>query len=110
MLPSNAKCVFKGKLYDTYQWEQKMFDGSIRTFEMLKRPYNGCVIAVINDKILILEQEQPGRGTFLSLPGGRCDQDEEPFIAAQRELLEETGYISEDWELWTKVIPEEKVD
>ena len=110
MIPTNAKCVFKGKLYDTYQWEQKMFDGSIKTFEMLKRPYNGCVVAVVEDKIMVLEQEQPGRGTFLSLPGGRCESNEEPLLAAQRELLEETGYVSDEWELWVRTIPEEKVD
>lgn len=110
MIPANAQLVFKGKLYDTYQWEQEMFDGSFRTFEMLRRPYNGCVIAVVDNKILVLEQEQPGKAPFLSLPGGRCDNGEDPLIAAQRELLEETGYQSDDWELWTKIIPEEKID
>lgn len=110
MLPTNAKLVFKGKLYDTYQWEQEMFDGSKVTFEMLKRPYNGCVIPVIGDSIMVLEQEQPGKAPFMSLPGGRCDPGEEPLSAAQRELLEETGHCSNNWTLWISTIPEEKVD
>lgn len=110
MLPNKAKLVFKGKLYDTYQWEQEMFDGSRATFEMLKRPYNGCVIPVVGDKIMVLEQEQPGKPLFLSLPGGRCETGEDPIAAAKRELLEETGYSSNDWELWIQTIPEEKVD
>lgn len=87
-----------------------MFDGSRVTFEMLKRPYNGCVIPVVGDKIMVLEQEQPGKPLFLSLPGGRCETNEAPIEAAKRELIEETGYSSNDWELWIQSIPEEKVD
>ncbi len=36
-IPPNAKRVFKGIIFDVYQWQQKMFDGSKETFEMLKR-------------------------------------------------------------------------
>ncbi|MBP7056893.1 NUDIX hydrolase [Candidatus Gracilibacteria bacterium] len=110
MVPDQAKLVFKGKLYDTYQWQQEMFDGSMATFEMLKRPYNGCVIPVIDGKIMVLEQVQPGKPPFLSLPGGRCDPGEDTLTAAKRELLEETGYRATTWSLWLETIPEEKVD
>ena len=37
VIPHNAKKVFNGILFDVYQWKQKMFDNSIKTFEMLKR-------------------------------------------------------------------------
>ncbi len=110
MVPDRAELVFKGKLYDTYQWEQEMFEGGTATFEMLKRPYNGCVIPVIDDKIMILEQVQPGKPPFLSLPGGRCNPGEDTLTAAKRELLEETGYVATNWSLWLETIPEEKVD
>ena len=110
MLPVNAKLVFKGKLYDTYQWQQEMFDGTTATFEMLKRPYNGCVIPVVDNKIMVLEQVQPGKSPFISLPGGRCESGEDPLSAAKRELLEETGYCSENWSEWLNTVPEEKVD
>ena len=36
-------------------------------------------------------------GLALSVPGGYLDPDEEPLIAAQRELLEETGYMAANW-------------
>ncbi|PIP26989.1 MAG: hypothetical protein COX30_04360 [Candidatus Moranbacteria bacterium CG23_combo_of_CG06-09_8_20_14_all_39_10] len=109
-LPVNAKKVFEGKIFDVYQWEQKMFDGSVEVFERLKRPDTECVIAIVGDKIIIQYQEQPDSGPFLSLPGGRNDQNEEDVVAAKRELLEETGYSSEDIVLWKKISPVSKME
>ncbi len=37
-------------------------------------------------------------GFSLAPPGGYLDAGEEPLVAAQRELLEETGYVAASWE------------
>lgn len=109
-IPEKAKRVFAGVIFDVYQWEQEMFDGSRMTFEMLKRPNTVEVIPVVGDKILIQEQEQPGSAPFLSLPGGRVDKNEDSLAAVKREFLEETGYVSENWELWDTVDPYGKME
>lgn len=96
-IPPQAKRVFKGVIYDVYHWQQEMFDGSQETFERLKRPDTVEVIAVSGDRILLQEQQQPTTDVFLSLPGGRVDQDEDALAAAKRELREESGYESADW-------------
>lgn len=101
--PKNAKCVFKGIIHEIWQWEQEMFDGSKQVFEKIKRPSSASVIAVVDDKIIFQEQEQPCRVPFLSLPGGRCDEGEEPIESAKRELLEETGYASDNIILWKEI-------
>ena len=108
-IPLHAKLMFKGKIFDTYQWEQQMYDGSFVTFERLKRSCTAAVIPIVGDKILITEQEQPDTHLFISLPGGRCDENEDPLVAAQRELLEETGYVSDDWILWKEDRPFNKI-
>jgi ADP-ribose pyrophosphatase len=36
-------------------------------------------------------------GVTLAIVGGYINEGEEPLAAAKRELLEETGYVSEDW-------------
>tara|TARA_Y100000031_G_C8045433_1_gene303670 strand:- start:344 stop:646 length:303 start_codon:yes stop_codon:yes gene_type:complete len=83
-LPENAKRVFKGVIFDVYQWEQEMFDGSFDTFERLKRPDTAQVIPVVGDKILVQVQKQPNMiKSCFSLPGGRCEEGEDPMVAAK---------------------------
>ncbi|MBI4713607.1 NUDIX hydrolase [Candidatus Uhrbacteria bacterium] len=112
MIPKNAKRVFEGILFDVYQWPQKLFDDSITTFEMLKRLDTAEIIATKDGKIMLQEQEQPGEGRskFLCLPGGRIEKGEESLVGAKRELLEESGYISNKWSLFHEVQPMYKMD
>ena len=80
-----------------------MFDGSIQTFEAIKRTPSVQVIAVTkNKKILLLKEKQPGTKTFVSLPGGMIGKKETPKQAAKRELLEETGFEPKKLLFWKK--------
>lgn len=110
-IPRNAKKVFSGVLFDVYQWQQKLFDGAFTTFEALKRRNSVNVIAITSEeKFIILDQEQPGKDRFLGLAGGQIDPKETAEQAARRELLEETGYEAESFELWDQVRPASKMD
>lgn len=55
------------------------------------------IVALDEKKNLILNKEyrHPIGKYVLSSPGGRIEKGEDPAIAAQRELLEETGYFAE---------------
>ena len=109
--PKNAKKVFKGVIFDVYQWEQEMFDGTKQIFEKLKRPDTVTVFPVLSDgKIMMTEQEQPGKIPFIGAAGGRVNEGEDILTAARRELLEETGYIAEDFSLWDARQPVSKID
>jgi ADP-ribose pyrophosphatase len=110
-IPSKAKLVFKGVIYDVYQWEQTLFDGSTATFEMLKRPDTVKILAIKDDQLLILEQEQPNQRRFYDIPGGMHDhEDETELEAAQRELLEETGMKFKTWKLLSVKQPHRKIE
>ena len=112
-IPKHAKCVFEGILYDTYQWEQEMFDGSTKTFEALRRKPSVQIIPITTDnKIVILKEKQPTDTEFgYSLVGGGCDEyDEDPKDAAKREMLEETGMVCEELELYETKRAGSKID
>lgn len=96
-IPPHAVRVFKGVIFDVYQWEQMLYDGSTTTFECLKRPDTVIVIPLAGEMVYYAEQAQPGQPPFLSLFGGRAEAGEDPLTAARRELLEETGLISDNW-------------
>lgn len=109
-IPSESKRVFKGIIFDVYQWEQEMFDGQKATFEMLKRPNSVEVIVTQGDNILVAHESQPTKKDYYALLGGRGDEEEEPLAAAKRELLEESGLESVDWELYKVYEPVHKID
>ncbi len=108
-IPSHAHKVFTGKIFDVWQWEQEQFDGSTKTFESVARPDTAQVIATTeDDRLLVLHQEQPGRPPFLCVAGGVVEKNMDPLEEAKRELLEETGYASDDWTLWQTFQPHYK--
>lgn len=55
----------------------------------LNNRYTFVVFPVLPDgRILLTEQEQPGREPFIGACGGRIDEGEDALTAAKRELLE----------------------
>ncbi len=101
MIPKSAKCVFKGLFFQTYQWQQKQFDGTYATFEAVKRRPTVQIIATVGDKIILLKEEQPNYGKFTSIIGGYFNSfDDKPRDTALRELKEELGMVPRKLELW----------
>ncbi|GAB4141883.1 MAG: NUDIX hydrolase [Patescibacteria group bacterium] len=102
IIPSDATKVFSGVVFDVYQWQQKLFDGSFGTFEIIKRRNTCVVLAIMEDKkIILIEDENPFKKIrFVALPEGRAEPDETPIETAKRELEEETGFISENFLPW----------
>jgi len=110
LVPAAAKKVYQGTIFSTYHWDQQMYDGSTQVFEMLKRTDTVDVLAVHDNKIVLIVDEQPGRGPIIGFPGGRVDPGEDWLTAGNRELLEETGYSFEDLKLVNVLQPVHKIE
>lgn len=79
------------------------------TWEYVTRPNATGVVAVVavhdDGRLVLVEQHRPAAGrTVIELPAGLVgdvDQSESMLPAAQRELLEETGYEAAHWQKLT---------
>jgi len=98
-VPKDARKVFKGVIFNVYQWQQRMFDGSFDTFEMLERKPTVDLLPLVGNKIIVLDQEQPGRKSYPSMVAGRIEKGEKILKTAERELLEETGYEADSFKI-----------
>src|SRR5574337_1282274 len=99
--PPGAKKVFEGELASAYQWPQKLYDGTTRTFECYVRSDTVAVIPFLDrDTVITTYQEQPyNPEPFWDVPGGRVDPGETLEGAMHRALLESTVYRASRVEL-----------
>jgi ADP-ribose pyrophosphatase len=110
-LPERAQKVFEGAMFDVYQWEQEMFDGSSKIYEKLKRADTVTVFAILDDgKILLTKQDQSSKEPFIAAAGGRVKSGENILDAAKRELQEETGYEAGEFVLWKALQPISRIE
>ncbi len=100
LVPDKAEKVFSGVIFDVYQWQQELFDGSKTSFEMLRRPDTVSTIGVVDGKLMALHERQPHSGEKYSFTTGRVDPEDQSILAAaKREMVEETGYTFKNWRL-----------
>lgn len=110
LIPDEAKRVFQGVIYDVYHWQQQLFDGTSATFEMIKRHDTVAAMCIVDDKLLVLTDEQPHRGIKMTFPGGRVNDNEEISDAVRREVQEETGYSFKNYRLLKVRQPHTKIE
>ena len=110
-VPESAQIAFEGKIFDVYQWEQKLYDGTTHTFEKIVRQDTAVIYPILEDgRILLIKDSQPQRDTVITAPSGRLEPGGYPEAAILRELLEETGYKPETVIPFYTHQPYEKID
>ena len=77
--------------------EFELPDGRVETYSLKKDGSCVSVLAITKEKKVVLaRQYRPGPNLVLDeLPAGGIEPGEDPKVAAERELLEETGYRCE---------------
>ncbi|MGX7109306.1 NUDIX hydrolase [Facklamia miroungae] len=101
--------VYDGSILQLYQNEIRLPNGQKANRELIHHlPAVGILAETKNKQIVLVKQYRPAIARAIyEIPAGIIDQVgnelEDPLLAAQRELNEETGYASSDWEFNSKV-------
>ncbi|MBI4532974.1 MAG: NUDIX hydrolase [Candidatus Melainabacteria bacterium] len=97
--------VFEGKIVNLRVDQLQGPEG--KTFSREVVEHNGGVVIACQPQpgtvILIRQYRYTIDMELLELPAGRLEAGEEPLLAAQRELLEETGYEAQSWKPLTSM-------
>lgn len=110
LIPDSAELVFKGVLFDVYHWQQELYDGSFTTYEMLKRADTVRIIAIKDNKLVLIDEQQVRHNPNRHFPTGKVDKKEDWLTAAKRELREETGLSFANWRLIAVEQPNDQME
>jgi ADP-ribose pyrophosphatase len=95
--------LYHGRIIDLIIEDVEDTRGDIRKREIVSHPGGSVIVPLFanGDVILVRQYRYPHKKFILELPAGKLEPNEDPLIAAQRELQEETGYTADKYEKLT---------
>ena len=91
--------VYEGDFMRVHKDSVMLPDGVLSSREYIAHPGAVAVLAMLDNGNLVMERQYryPPQREFIELPAGKIDHGEDILVCAQRELLEETGYVAKEW-------------
>jgi ADP-ribose pyrophosphatase len=98
-----TKSVFRGRLINVEVTQVELPNGQTSFREVVKHPGAVAIIPFTRDGRLVLIRQfrKPLEKEIYEIPAGKLEKGEDPLMTAQRELMEETGYQSDDFHFVT---------
>ncbi len=95
----DSRVAFEGVFLKLMVDHVRAADGHEATREYVRHPGAVMVIPLLDDEqvVLVRQFRYPLGRTFIEFPAGKIDTGEDLLGCAQRELLEETGYVAREW-------------
>ncbi|MCX7978287.1 MAG: NUDIX hydrolase [Bdellovibrionaceae bacterium] len=103
----HSEMVFHGKFLKIIRDKIKTQSGRTAFREYVLHPGAALVIPVLKDGRLVMERQYRHalKEVFLEFPAGKIDHGETSEEAAQRELMEGTGYRGAEFRFLTRIYP-----
>lgn len=89
----------KGRKFNFLIQNKRLPNGRVTRLEFIEHPGAALIVPYQDERhIIFLSQYRAVLGKrILELPAGTVDPRESPFVCAQRELIEETGFSACRW-------------
>lgn len=99
--------VYRGDFIRVHKDSVQLPDGAVSSREYIVHPGAVAILALLDNGNLVMERQYryPPQREFIELPAGKIDHGEDILLTAQRELLEETGYVAREWTHLTTAWP-----
>jgi 8-oxo-dGDP phosphatase len=105
---TDSAVLARGRIVTLRRDTVQMPDGALAAREVVEHPGAVAVVAIDESgRVLLIRQYRHPAGALLwEVPAGLRDVAGEPLVrTAQRELLEEAGYLAGDWRVLTDYLP-----
>ena len=91
--------LLKGRFLHVVRDTVRLPDGGEATREFVLHPGAVAVVPLLDDGRIVLERQYRHAvgAVQIEIPAGKLDPGERPIACAQRELLEETGYVASEY-------------
>lgn len=95
----DSELVYDGGFIKVRKDRAALPNGEVHTREYIVHPGAVAVLALLDNGNLLMERQfrYAPRREFIEIPAGKIDAGEDILVCAQRELLEETGYVAREW-------------
>lgn len=105
--PVSQEYKYMGKIVNLRVDEALLPNGATATREVIEHPGGVCVAALTEKRELLFVRQYryPYSEVVRELPAGKLERGEDPFLAGQRELAEETGAVAETYTSLGRLYP-----
>ena len=102
----SSELIYPGKIIRVEKWQVKLPNGRTAEREIVRHNGAAAIVPVDEEgRVTLVRQHRVAVDKFTwEIPAGKLDSpQEDPFLAAQRELEEETGLQAAHWRLLTRI-------
>ena len=105
--PLSSESVYEGSFLKVRRDRVRLPNGQESAREYVVHPGAAVMVPLLGDGRILIERQYryPLRQVFVEVPAGKRDPGESFLQTAQRELLEETGYVAAQWAFMTRLHP-----